>query len=206
MMSVDEMKKKRFRFLQKVYDITEGSETAIVDMWQIGEELGFDRQVTEKIVTYLEGESLIESRALGGAIGLSHYGVTEIEDALSNPNKPTTYFPAINVIMNSTVMNSQIQQSNNGQSQIMVINESYNELDNILQLINSSSGMINLSAQQKSEFDAKIQEIKNEIVSKNPNKSVISKGVDSIKRILEGVSSNVIASGLLTMLGKSSAI
>jgi hypothetical protein len=35
-------------------------------MWDIGDQLGFDRDLTISIAQYLKGEGLLEFRALGG--------------------------------------------------------------------------------------------------------------------------------------------
>lgn len=206
MMPIEELKKKRFQFLHKFYEVVGGNETRLVVAREIGNMLGFEESVTHNIKTYLVGEGLIELKRANGSYSITHKGVTEVESALSHPDKPTNYFPAINIITNSTITNSQIQQASNGQTQMIIIDEKYNELDNILQVIKYSLDKINISAQQKSELDARIQEIKKEIVSKNPDKTVVSKGVESIKRILEGVASGVIASGLMMMLVKAMSV
>lgn len=86
-MNIEEMRKKRFQFLNRLHELTEGDELEFVNMFQIGEELGFDKDLTGKIAQYLEGEGLIVFRALGGYIGISHLGVREVERALSNSGR-----------------------------------------------------------------------------------------------------------------------
>ncbi len=89
MKSLDEKKANRFRFLNYVYEITDGDETPSANMWEIGEKLGLTKDETQKIVDYLVGEGLIDYRAMGGEIELKHYGIVQVEEALSNPEKPT---------------------------------------------------------------------------------------------------------------------
>jgi hypothetical protein len=53
-------------------------------MWDIGDQLGFDRDLTISIAQYLKGEGLLEFRALGGIISITHYGNKEVEENLKN--------------------------------------------------------------------------------------------------------------------------
>ena len=89
MAEIQELKKKRFDFLKKVYEVTGGDENVWPDMWEIGSELGYDRELTEKIAQYLDGEWLIEFKAIGGGIKITHRGIVEMEAALENPDRRT---------------------------------------------------------------------------------------------------------------------
>jgi len=51
-------------------------------MWDIGDQLGFDRDLTISIAQYLKGEGLLEFRALGGIISITHYGNKEVKENL----------------------------------------------------------------------------------------------------------------------------
>jgi hypothetical protein len=51
-------------------------------MWEIGDQLGFDRDLTISIAQYLKDEGLLEFRALGGIISITHYGNKEVEENL----------------------------------------------------------------------------------------------------------------------------
>jgi hypothetical protein len=74
-----------YLFLQLLYKESGGSIGAMFNMWGVGTELNFDKDETQKVVEYLCQENLIEQRALGGTIGLTHRGVKEVEEALENP-------------------------------------------------------------------------------------------------------------------------
>jgi len=56
--NIQEIQRKRFQFLQKLYGVTEGSELASVNLWELGAELGFSRPETDRIDEYLTGEGL----------------------------------------------------------------------------------------------------------------------------------------------------
>jgi len=92
-MTLEGKKTKRLQFLHRLYKLTEGSEFKYFNMFDIGSELDLDRKLTSDIAYYLRQEGLIEFRAIGGVIGITHRGIREVEKALSNPNKPTDFFP-----------------------------------------------------------------------------------------------------------------
>ena len=74
-MDLNQKKKNRFLFLELLYKESDGDTGAMFDMWEVGNELKLERAETNRIVDYLIGEQLIESVALGGCIGLTHWGI-----------------------------------------------------------------------------------------------------------------------------------
>jgi len=112
MSEIEEKKKKRFQFLHRLYELTGGNELEWLNLYDIGEELGFDRKLTKTIVQYLDREGLIKVIGdQGGIAGISHWGVREVEEALSNPDTPTSRFPPVNIISTGQMISSQIQQA-----------------------------------------------------------------------------------------------
>jgi hypothetical protein len=88
---LEEKQKNRWLFLQKVCEISEGiPDKHVVDMYEIGENLGWDREKTESISYYLNGEGWLEIYN-GGNIMLTHQGVKEVE---KSPDKQTLHFPS----------------------------------------------------------------------------------------------------------------
>jgi hypothetical protein len=92
--SFDEKKKRRFHFLNRLYDLTKGNPRQSANMFEIGDELGFTHDETGNITDYLNGEGLAEYRELGGIIALTHDGVIQVEDALSNSSITTKELPS----------------------------------------------------------------------------------------------------------------
>lgn len=80
--SIEEINKKRFDFLKKLYELSGGNEHKLFNMWEIGDQLGFDHDLTISIAQYLKGEGLLGFRALGGIISITHYGTKEVEENL----------------------------------------------------------------------------------------------------------------------------
>lgn len=83
-----ELKEKRRLFLAKLWESTEGDENEILDMWEIGKELGFSNTEIRKISQYLEGENQIVFRTEQGEISISHEGVKEAEKSKFGKKAP----------------------------------------------------------------------------------------------------------------------
>ena len=201
MTPIEEMKRKRFRFLHRLYELTGGDESKLFDMFQIGKELGFDMDLTNNIAQYLKGEGLIEVLALDGIIGILHWGVREVEEALSNPDTPTCHFPPVNIISIGQMVNSQIQQASPEATQVVTIDERrYEELKQVIQSLRESIDKLGLEPLQKSDLQAEIQTIEVQMSSSKPKATIISECLGSIRRILEGAGGSVLASILLSKI------
>lgn len=83
MEGIKEKKINRFRFLKRLYELTNGSPNESANMFEVGNQLGFEQKETENITDYLVGEGFVEYQALGGKIGLRHSGTVEVEEFLA---------------------------------------------------------------------------------------------------------------------------
>ncbi len=185
-MNIDEIKKKRFRFLKKLYEKTEGDEQKWSNMWEIGEELGLEKDLAQRIYNYLQTEHLIESTVFGGGIKLTHKGVREVEEAESSPKEATLHFPPIkNFIAINQMTKSQIQQDSPGVTQKVNIIDKHNEIDEILKLLGEAMEKIKIEEKKKTELEFDIGTVKSQMKSPNPKPSILSESFKSIKRILE---------------------
>ena len=94
MITLDERKKNRWLMLQKFYELANGRpNNYIISLWDVGERLGWDREITESTYDYLEGEGLLQAMSLGGGATITHQGVKEVERAEEYPSEPTLHFP-----------------------------------------------------------------------------------------------------------------
>lgn len=108
---ITELKRKRFQFLHRLYQVTKGEKKA-VDTWKLAEGLGLTDDETRSVVRHLKEENLIGFVAPGsvGAIFITHQGIIQIENVLSNLEELTRYRPAVNTINTQQTINSQTQQ------------------------------------------------------------------------------------------------
>jgi hypothetical protein len=91
---IEERQKNRWLMLHKVHEMTDGrSEMYTVNKYEVGKELGWDRDKTEVTYDYLQREGLLTAKNAGSNIVITHQGVKEVEQAELNPEKPTLHFP-----------------------------------------------------------------------------------------------------------------
>lgn len=87
-----EKQAKRYDLLQKLYRAVSGSQSKIIDFPSFAIEHGAGRQEADDILDYFLGERLVDLVADEGAVTLSHRGIVEIEQSMTNPNVSTEHF------------------------------------------------------------------------------------------------------------------
>jgi hypothetical protein len=200
-MSLEDKKKDRFLFLQKLYDTTDGSSAYMVDMWELGAELGFDRGKIHNIVDYMSDEGLIVPKALGGAIAITHDGIIEIEDSQSNPDSPTRHFLPINVIHIENMNNSAIQQGTSYSTQTINFNtEKTDVLKKIINEIDNIKEQITFDRLVFDELVSEIDTLKTQIKSPKPKSIIVTESLKTIRSILEGVAGNAVSPLIIEMI------
>jgi hypothetical protein len=140
--SLEEKRKNRFLLLYKLYEKTDGvAEQHLIDIREVGKELGMEADVALNAFGYLKDEGLTKWMALGGLGTITHWGIKEVEDA--KDHKPTAHFPAnIMIILNSPGANVVSGSANN-------INNIYYKFDQRGQRVNyqyNAAGDINVEA------------------------------------------------------------
>jgi len=104
---------KRFAYLVFVYDqwqrVSAGHLQSL-PATVVHEHIGIDRQEGDRIEEYLKGRGLIKYVTMGPTVAITTYGIEYVEQALAEPDEPTEFFPAVNVLHIEQVINSQIQQ------------------------------------------------------------------------------------------------
>jgi hypothetical protein len=175
-----------------LYRITDGNENAFAYMWTVGEKYGFDRDTTVKITQYLQGEGLLKFQALGGLIGITHRGISEVEKALTNQNDPTEHFPpakTVNIIHVNQMTNSQIQQNASNSNQIDTLNGTDDRLKDIILGLKEAYEHPSIPLPQKGDLGAEIKTIEGQLSSSKPKTTIIKESLSSAKNILENISS-----------------
>jgi DNA primase large subunit len=197
-MTLEEKEIDRFLFLQKLYEITEGNSSLVVR--EFGKQLGFEKEKIDNIENYLTNEGLI--KPIGrGEISITHYGVTEIEKSISNPNSSTSYFPAINVIHIETMDNSAIEQGTSYSTQTNSFNiDKSEDLKKIISEIENIKDQITLDRLIFDELVSKLDTLKSQIKSSKPQSVMITDSLKTIKSILEGVAGNVATPVIIGMI------
>ena len=75
MIDIKDTKKKRFEFLQRLYQESGGDTFVSYYVADIGAELSFDRDEAEKIAQYLHDEGLVEIMTKDRNARITHRGI-----------------------------------------------------------------------------------------------------------------------------------
>lgn len=83
---------QRYQLLRRLYEVTEGLQNKIVPFFEIATQAGFGRSETSDAYEYLRGEGLLKPMTLGGGVVITHRGIIEVENSITEPSKPTEHF------------------------------------------------------------------------------------------------------------------
>lgn len=107
---LEEKRRRRFAFMERLYERTDGDPLAMINFRDIGAELGWSEDEAQKVALYLRDEGLLKFPVMGGAVSVTHAGVVEMEAAIEDPDRATSHFPPISVInVYGDVRDSQLQ-------------------------------------------------------------------------------------------------
>jgi len=189
--SIEEKRRKRLQFMHRLHEATGGSELAGVNQFELGSELGWSGEETQQVVEYLKGQGLLEYRGLGG-IGITHPGVVEVEESLSNPRQETEHFPAaINIINIEQMHGSQIQQGTvhsqqHGQFLREADREPLQELVNTLRAVLPGAG---LAEEDRRQAEAELATVEAQLSAPKPKRSFIRASLESVRDLLVPIAS-----------------
>lgn len=191
---LEQKKKDRFLFLKNVYENCKGSTKYMVNLAEIGAELGFNKSDSSDIAQYLIGEGLIVAKALGGGISLTHQGIKEYEQALDNPDEKTQHFLPVNVINIGTMNNSSLQQGTHHSTISQHLQQSEaGDLKELIQKIEALQASIQLSVEQQEEWASEMETLRSQQRSPKPKSVIIAEALKTIRNLAEGVAGNALA-------------
>lgn len=205
-MDVQEIKKRRFQFLLKLYEISNGNENTEVSIYNI---MNDDDGVyirppsefnPEAIVQYLGSEGLVrdmswyvaKGRTGPDAVSITHKGIKEVEQAIEHPQIPTEHFPANMIYVAGNITNSPIQLGSMGSKQTVTINQNkIDDLEEIIETLKETHDQLALQPQQRNDIRSEIRTIEAQLSSSKPRAKTIAESLSSVKTILEGISATL---------------
>ena len=199
MSQIDHIKKQRFQFIHRLWEITGADQNKRVLVKEISEPLGLNENDSRVIIQYLHSEGLLEitthgfniPRYIDASLYIKHKGVLEVEEALSKPESTTPHFPAgvVNYINVGTMNNSNIAQASNDASQkITLSSDTKQSLTEILNVLNDFVSRQEIQQEKREELKSDISTIKSQLDSPKPKVGILSESLASAKNILESAS------------------
>jgi len=193
-MDIKKIKQDRFKFLNRIYEVSDGRTGFMINGETVGKEFGFDRDYSKDIYYYLNDEGLTEPMGAGIHLSLTHYGIKQIEEALSEPDEPTEYFPPINIINIGKMQGGVVQQGTSNSNIIITSNETISNINQYLDKLNEFADNHLKDDSLQQEIRADVKTIKQQLKSPKPKKTIIKASIQSVKEILIGASGGLIGS------------
>ena len=204
MKTLEEKKRMRFLFLEKIYALKNGGHFQHFKTETISRDIEISPEDGFMIAEYLEGEGLIEILdGEGLIISITHKGIVEVERALSKPEEATEYFPPVNnIIIVERMQNSQILQgSTNSNQTFNLTRQNSADLGKFIELFEQRfSELVFNTDDDKKEAIVEVQTIKTQLTSPRPKELVIQESRKTLRNILEGMTGSVLATELLKYL------
>ena len=199
--------KRRIAFLNKLYDLSDGSISNPINGAEIAVQIGLsdDGNLLTDIAKYLENEDLIKVaawiRGFPASVQLTHSGLKEIEVALGNPDKPTEHFMPVNILHVENMIGSNIQQGSvNSNQSLSFNNEVKPELAEFLNKLKREIPNLGLDEESFQELQAEINTAEAQLTSPKPKVSILSECLRSIQRVLEATTGSAIGGHLATKI------
>jgi hypothetical protein len=154
---VEEIQNKRFKFLLKLYKMSQGSPNIEFNQDDIGKLLDFDPYLTVNIVHYLGNEGLIVDNNWYGVkgvyehvpISITNKGIKEVEQVIKHPQTSTEHFPSemiYDIKITGNLSNSPFQIGSPYATQSITINEdNIKDVEELIKLLKESIRNFNLT-------------------------------------------------------------
>lgn len=193
-MDIQKKKEDRFKFLHTLYKMSGGGTGRMINGEEVGEKLGFDRNYSADIYYYLNDEGLTKPMGAGIRLTLTHKGLVEVEEALSEPDKNTEHFPPVINIINIDKMNGgAIQQGTNNSTITITDNDTISHINKYVETLNDFVTNYINNEELNKELKADIETIKQQLQSPKPKNSIIKATLLSTKDVLVGALGGIIA-------------
>jgi len=88
MNSLEKQKTLRDLYLKRLYEMSDGNALRYFAAAEIGHELGWDDDTSDKVTAYLKNEGLVNFPAVG-RVGITHKGVKRVEKTLNRSKRVT---------------------------------------------------------------------------------------------------------------------
>ena len=154
------------QFLTQLFEQTKGDVSIQVSMYDIGEQLGLDRDSASSIAQELMGRQLAEIRTLSGGIGISTDGSARARDLMGPLASGNSEYANLG---DEPVLNSGKQQA----------------VDQVVFELKNQTGSLGLNFDSLSELMADLKTMKAQLDSSRPKTAIIRECLRSVLGVME---------------------
>jgi hypothetical protein len=182
-MQSDEIDITGQQFLIRLFEQTKGDSTVQVSMYDIGDQLGLERDSASAVAQELIGSMLVEIRTLSGGIGISADG-SQMARKLIGPMTPTgNEFVRLD---DTPLVNSSGRQA----------------VEQIVSELKNRAGSLELDFDTLSDLMADLKTIDAQLGSSRPKTAIIRECLFSILSVLINAGDNETTGRIRTLIGK----
>ena len=182
-MQSDEIDITGQQFLIQLFEKTKGDSTVQVSMYDIGDQLGLERDSASAVAQELIGSMLVEIRTLSGGIGISADG-SQMARKLIGPMAPTGN--EVVKLDDTPLVNSTGRQA---------VEQIVSELKNL-------AGALGQDDETLAELMADLKTIDAQLGSSRPKTAIIRECLFSVLSVLINAGDNETAGRIRTLIGK----
>ena len=184
MMNPDEIDISGQQFLIQLFKQTRGDSTVQVSMYDIGEQLGLDRDIASTVAQELIGSMLVEIRTLSGGIGISTDGSQMAQKLIGPAASNGDKFAKLD---DAPVLKPSGRQA----------------VEQIASELKSQAGSLGLDFETLTELMADLKTIDAQLGSSRPKTAIIRECMISVLAVLKNSSDNKTAGRIRTLVGNS---
>jgi hypothetical protein len=215
-MELQEILQNRWRFMRKLYDLTNGNPGRRIRQRKIRRELDWTVADLEPVQDYLHDAGLIELEVSSSSdafekflqwvfpgdtrIRITSTGVDEVEQGQQNPHQPTPHLPPYVTIYGDY---AQVQVGTSQSNQVQVHNSTLIAENTALQefLAEFRRLLPQLDNYNQDLARVQLQTVEVQLASSKPNERILREAVHSLRSIAEGVAGNAAFTALVQLAG-----
>jgi hypothetical protein len=182
MMNPDEIDISEQKFLIQLFEQTKGDPTMQVSMYDIGDQLGLDRNIASTVAQKLIGSMLVEIRTLSGGIGISADGLQIAQKFIGPAASSDDEFAKLDDV---AVLNSSGRQA----------------IERIALELKNQTGSLGLDFDTLTELMADLKTIDAQLGSSRPKTAIIRACLFSVQAVLKNSGDNKIFNRLRMLVG-----
>ena len=182
MMSLDEIDITGQQFLIQLFEQTKGDSAMQVSMYDIGDQLGLDRDVASTVAQELIGSMLVEIRTLSGGIGISGDGSQMAQKLIGPAASSGNEFAELD---DAPLLNSSGRRA----------------VEQITSALKHQAGSLGLDFDTLTELMADLKTIEAQLGSSRPKTAIISACLRSLLAICENPTDNKISDRIRKLIG-----
>lgn len=178
-MDIEKRHRDRLVVLNALYELTEGRpKMGRTRYEQLPEPTGLELSDVEKALEWLVAEGLAEWLALGGVIGITHYGVKEVETA--SRGQSTDHFAATTInIVNAQTIHGGVHQA--GTMQL-----SPSDAEVIRSLVETIREELQQAGEDREVIEAQLRTVESELNREAPRSSVLKGSLGILRDLTVG--------------------